>query len=705
MSPSDDDGGGGDGNIHHVECGDDDTLQVSNNDVLLEPCRDFCLATIEPPKQQQHGTTTTTATAFIGNNRFRILVDMNRKAYSDATNDEEKKAVVSKLIDIICNQFSPEGRFLERKATPVDPDKLLSKEDEEEGEGREVTTKTTERPDGRCHQEGTLLDLSCDEKGEQSDGSSELVAQQEATVATVAAITKSPLTKFSWRQLDLDESFYRVEQALQAGVTMDYPKSVAPPDAAKVDVASKVPVGEEEEEEELANDDDDDAVAGNVETSKRPSQSPLPKHDMESSPETTDEAASPTTANHNQQRRRSSMASIAESAFSLARVFPRRRSSAVDIAAANERRRRRRSSTIGSITETILVALLGSDARRGSSAYNGNNSNINSTNTTPTTNTNGHTTNNNHNSSKDAGKRRKKHLIEENYDDVLDDLLIPLQSASQGQRTSSHALHPEMEFDYVGGSARELQHGALLDADEEDFVTEYNNLDVIISYDGTQLDARCNNPGNIRIKILMDNQQGSFWKLAPTEQRRIAAELVDTVQNHWSGRCLKSGIRKDHPYLVLTTSQAELALHALLLKRSRKVMMTNGNNSSSTSSPIENPLSASTIADNEARLPALQETEDDDNLDSSTFALGPKVVAHETAALSPPPRTTWRERKWSGASSTSSSSSVKPPPKTGGFKLPTLNSLQQDAIQTLQARKQRSMQRQRINRGGANKNY
>jgi hypothetical protein len=609
-------------------------FEVSKNDVLLEPSSSFCLAAVE--KYSSSSGDDKDGVMLVGNNRFRILIDMNHKAYREATTEEERKAVVSKIIDIICHQFSPEGRFLERRPTPIDRDNALAREEEQEKEDDDDNDKV----------ENTAATAS------DTDDNNDLDKKKSEGI-----------WKYHWRKLDLDETFYRVEQALQAGVTMDYPKSSDADDAVSGDGSADV-----NHEDEVKS----------CESSSPPLESP-PESPRAASyyDDATEGGRDPPQP---QQRRRSSIVSIAENAIaSVTRVYQRRRSSAVDLTATSDRRRRRRSSTIGSITESILVALLGSEAGRknGSNQSNSNNTSTNTNNTNATS------------SSKDPGKRRKKHLIEENYDDILDELVLPLQSTTtnhtRGQKVLRD-LEQEDVLDYVGGSARDILHHHTHEFQDdesvpENFAQDHDPLDVILNYDGAQLDPRCSNPGNCRLTILMDHQQGSFGKMSPMEQRKLAAELVETVQNHWSGRFLKSGIRKDHPYLVLTTSQAQLALHALLLKRSRKQLMS---------------ASAATVAGNTATLlPALEEYDDEESgtftsktaTGSVDLSCSQEPFSLGDAALLPPALAA----ATSAASTTTTKSAVV---------MPDFDTLQRDAIQTLQARKQRSVRRQKINRNG-----
>lgn len=97
--------GGSDGAFHNIILGTETVTNVGNFDVLLtgDSPQKLCLI-----QDRIH----------VGNNRFQVLVTMNAKQYAeDAKLGKQSGPVVERIIDIVCRQVVPNGRFLVRNSS------------------------------------------------------------------------------------------------------------------------------------------------------------------------------------------------------------------------------------------------------------------------------------------------------------------------------------------------------------------------------------------------------------------------------------------------------------------------------------------------------------------------------------------------------------------------------------------------------------
>lgn len=92
-------------------------------------------------------------------------------------------------------------------------------------------------------------------------------------------------------------------------------------------------------------------------------------------------------------------------------------------------------------------------------------------------------------------------------------------------------------------------------------VTTENAMDVILAENCRQLSPRSNIVGNNRLQVMLTLQKGRFPELYPSEQDKVAGDLVKAVCQYWGGRILA---QDGYSYKELGHDQAVAAMKALL---------------------------------------------------------------------------------------------------------------------------------------------
>lgn len=96
----------------------EDSIQISNWDVLLQISERSGGSGYELCSESNH----------VGNNRFDVLLNMNRSHFEEAQKEGDSMPAVKRLIGIVTEQTSPPGRFLLRGSTwtIVPPDDVIA---------------------------------------------------------------------------------------------------------------------------------------------------------------------------------------------------------------------------------------------------------------------------------------------------------------------------------------------------------------------------------------------------------------------------------------------------------------------------------------------------------------------------------------------------------------------------------------------------
>eukprot|EP00934_Nitzschia_sp_Nitz4_P004008 Nitzschia sp. Nitz4//scaffold38_size140716//85838//87100//NITZ4_003149-RA/size140716-processed-gene-0.34-mRNA-1//1//CDS//3329550084//3998//frame0 len=119
-------------------------------------------------------------------------------------------------------------------------------------------------------------------------------------------------------------------------------------------------------------------------------------------------------------------------------------------------------------------------------------------------------------------------------------------------------------------------------------IKEWKGMDVVLSASGRMLSSKEVVVGNNRLTVLVSLQKGRYQSLSEEEQDKVAVDLLRAVCHYWGGRVL---VDQGYAYAKLNENQAITAMKNLLCPETAQTIMV------STAAPSKPLLSAPPVPD------------------------------------------------------------------------------------------------------------